>query len=114
MDYKNQLKYIAFIQYFGELINYVNHKYIFKFNESSLPKWTKFLKKSCALLISKLPNLQMWGYKMLMKLVPGLINIDFEAVNTNTPHKKGLTFEQFKEKLVETHEIVNSMLSDFK
>lgn len=65
-------------------------------------------------MLNPQPSLQLWGYKMLLILVPGLIKIDTEAVNTNTPHQKGLIFEQFKEKLVETHEIVNSMLLGFK
>lgn len=65
-------------------------------------------------MINPQPCLQLWGYKMLLKLVPGLTKIDTEAVDTNTPHKKGLIFEQFKEKLVETQEIVNSMLLGFK
>lgn len=51
---------------------------------------------------------------MLLVLVPGLVKIDSEAVDTNTPHKKGLIFEQFKEKLGELHEIVNTMLIGFK
>lgn len=51
---------------------------------------------------------------MLLVLVPGLVKIDTEAVDTNTPHKKGLIFEQFKGKLVELHDIVNAMLMGFK
>ncbi|CAH0553483.1 unnamed protein product [Brassicogethes aeneus] len=114
LEYTQQLKYMPLIQDYGKVVNYIKHEFLFKFSVSSLPKWTKFLKKSCALLVSRVPTLQIWGYKMLLKLVPGLIQIDFEAVNTNTPHKKGLIFEQFKEKLVETHMIVNNMLMGFK
>ncbi|XP_018571354.1 E3 ubiquitin-protein ligase listerin isoform X2 [Anoplophora glabripennis] len=106
--------YLPLIQEFGAVINNINYDFIFKFNDTSLPKWTKFLKRGCSLLVCPQPNLQLWGYKMLHVLVPGLVKIDTEAVNTNTPHRKGLIFEQFKEKLVETHGIVNSMLMGFK
>nr|XP_023024069.1 E3 ubiquitin-protein ligase listerin [Leptinotarsa decemlineata] len=106
--------YLPLIQEFGKLLNAINCDFLFKINDTSLPKWTKFLKRSCSLLVNRQPNLQVWGYRMLLILVPGLIKIDTEAVNMNTPHKKGLIFEQFKEKLAETHEIVNSMLMGFK
>ncbi|KAJ8985103.1 hypothetical protein NQ317_019789 [Molorchus minor] len=98
----------------GTVVDNIRQSFIFKFNDSSMAKWTKFLKRSCSLLISPQPALQLWGYKMLHELVPGLIKIDAEAVNTNTPHRKGLIFEQFKEKLVETQDIVNTMLMGFK
>ncbi|KAJ8927794.1 hypothetical protein NQ314_019673 [Rhamnusium bicolor] len=112
LKHANIITYLPLIEEFGIVINNINYDFIFKINDT--PKWTKFLKRSCTLLVSPQPNLQLWGYKMLLVLVPGLIQIDTEAVNTNTPHKMGLIFEQFKEKLVETHEIVNSMLMGFK
>ncbi|KAJ8918958.1 hypothetical protein NQ315_016860 [Exocentrus adspersus] len=108
------IAYLPLLQEFGMVANNINCDFIFKFNDTSLPKWTKFLKRSCSLLVCAQPSLQLWGYKMLNVLVPGFIKVDTEAVNTNTPHKKGLIFEQFKEKLVETHGIVNSMLMGFK
>lgn len=111
---QSDITYLPFIQEFGIVVNNIKHEFIFKQNDTSLPKWTKFLKRSCSLLMCAQPNLQLWGYKMLHTLIPGLIKIDEEAVNTNTPHRKGLIFEQFKEKLVETHGIVNSMLIEFK
>lgn len=111
---QSNITYLPLIQEFGGIINNINYDFIFKFNDTSLPKWTKFLKRGCSLLVSPQSNLQLWGYKMLHILIPGLVKIDTEAVNTNTPHRKGLIFEQFKEKLVETHGIVNSMLMGFK
>ncbi|CAH1975524.1 unnamed protein product [Acanthoscelides obtectus] len=110
----NLLQYLPFIQEFSKVINNINHQFIFKTSDTSLPKWSKFLRRSCFLLAHWHPNLQLWGYKMLLALVPGLIKIDTDAVNLNNPHQKGLVFEQFKEKLVETHGIVNSMLMEFK
>ncbi|CAG9822593.1 unnamed protein product [Phaedon cochleariae] len=110
----DSITYLPLVQEFGSFLNNTYYEYIFKTNDTSLPKWTKFLKRCCSLLVNRQPNLQLWGYKMLMNLVPGLVKIDMEAVNTNTPHKKGLIFEQFKEKLVQTHEIVDSMLMEFR
>ncbi|XP_050511017.1 E3 ubiquitin-protein ligase listerin [Diabrotica virgifera virgifera] len=113
-DKKDIMKYIPLIQELSKLLDNINCDTIFKLSESELPKWTKFLKQGCVLLVNSQPNLQSWGYKMLLVLVPGLVKIDNEAVITNTPHQNGLIFEQFKEKLVETHEIINSMLMGFK
>lgn len=113
LEDKQHLSYLPVIQDFGLVVDSFDDKYIFRTNQT-LPKWSKFFRKSCTLLTNRQPSLQMWGYKMLMVLVPGLVKIDTEAVNTNTPHKKGLIFEQFKEKLMDVHEIVNSMLIGFK
>lgn len=85
------------------------------FKESSLsPKWSVFLKASNALLTNRITVLQLWGYKMLLFLTPGLVKIDGEAVNNSAPHKNGLIFEQFKKTLLEFQDIVNSMLGEFK
>ncbi|KAG5874665.1 hypothetical protein JTB14_012946 [Gonioctena quinquepunctata] len=111
---QDTITYLPLIQGFGSVLNAIDYDFIFKVNDTSLPKWSKFSKRSCSLLFNHHPCLQIWGYKMLLILVPGLINIDTEAVNMNTPHKKGLIFEQFKEKLVESHRIVYTMLMGFK
>lgn len=113
LEDKHHIKFLPIIQNFGLVAESINQKHIFRINQT-LPKWSKFLKRSCSLLTNPQPSLQIWGYKMLLVLVPGLVKIDSEAVDTNTPHKKGLIFEQFKEKLVELHDIVNTMLMGFK
>lgn len=108
------VQYLPFIEEVSKLLPNVKCDIIFNLSGTTLPKWTKFLKQSCTLLITRQPNLQLWGYKMLLNLVPGLIKLDTEAVSTNTPHQNGLIFEQFKEKLNETHEIVKHMFMKFK
>lgn len=113
LEDKQHISFLPIIQNFGLVVESISQKYIFRINQT-LPKWTKFLKRSCSLLTNSQPSLQIWGYKMLLVLVPGLVKIDNEAVDTNTPHKKGLIFEQFKEKLVELHDIVHNMLMGFK
>lgn len=110
---KHSIQYLPLLKEFGCVLNKIKHEFLFK-SPQSLPKWSKFLKRSCTLLENSSPILQLWGYKMIKILVPGLVAIDTESVNTNTPHRKGLIFEQFKEKLVQTHEIVNTMLDEFK
>lgn len=113
LEDKQHISYLPLIQEFGIVVQSISQKNIFRVNQT-LPKWTKFLKRSCSLLTNPQPSLQIWGYKMLLVLVPGLVKIDNESVDTYTPHKKGLIFEQFKEKLVELHDIVNTMLMGFK
>ncbi|XP_050305694.1 E3 ubiquitin-protein ligase listerin [Anthonomus grandis grandis] len=103
---------LPLLQSFGPVTDYMKHGYIFK-STATVPKWTKFLKISNSLLTNSQTILQLWGYKMLLALVPGLVKIDGEAVDTTTPHKNGLIFEQFKEKLIEIEDIVNSVLIDF-
>lgn len=108
------LPYLPFIYQISKVIANIKYEFIFRGNDTSMPKWTKFLKRSCSLLLNKQPCLQLWGYQMLVIHIPGLVKIDAEAVSMNLPHKKGLIFEQFKEKLIEAHDIVNSMLLDIK
>ncbi|CAG9858317.1 unnamed protein product [Phyllotreta striolata] len=110
---QNITTFLPLIQEFTKIFSHVYCERVFKASES-LPKWSKYLKQSCLLLTNSQPSLQLWGYKMLLAFVPGLVNIDAEAVSTNNPHKMGLIFEQFKEKLVETQDIVNSLLMEFK
>ncbi|XP_066152599.1 E3 ubiquitin-protein ligase listerin [Euwallacea fornicatus] len=110
---QDNLLNLPFLQSFGEITDYLKHDLIFKENQI-LPKWTGFLKTSNLLLTNSRTVLQMWGYKLLLVLVPGLIKIDEKAINSSALHKKGLIFEQFKEKLVELQDIVNSMLIDFR
>lgn len=101
------------MQRFGQIVDYFRTDLIFK--KSSLsPKWSVFLKAANALVTNRITVLQLWGYKMLLVLTPGLVKIDGEAVNSSAPHKNGLIFEQFKKTLLNFQDIVNSMLGDFK
>lgn len=105
---------LPFLQKFGNAVLYLDHNYLFAKKHTNLPKWSKMLKHSCSLLTHPVSCLQLWGYHMLMVLLPGLIEVDSVAVNTNTPHEKGLIFEQFKTVLCHTQDIVHSMLIDFR
>lgn len=105
---------LPILQCFGKITDFIKYDLIFKGGDN-FPKWTKFLKiSSCTLLTNSQTILQLWGHKMLLMLVPGLVKIDDEAVNTTTPHRNGLIFEQFKEKLIEVQDIVNSVFTDFR
>lgn len=51
---------------------------------------------------------------MLVTMTDGFMNVDAQAVTTNTPHEKGLILVQFNELLVKTQDIVQAMLIDIK
>ncbi|RZC42281.1 E3 ubiquitin-protein ligase listerin [Asbolus verrucosus] len=107
------IEYQPFLQEFGRIIDHFHHKLIFT-KDNSLPNWSKILKRCSPLLVNSTSVLQLWGYKMLLILVPGLIDVDLQSNNSNTPNTKGLTFEQFKETLLHTQNIVNDLLVGFK
>lgn len=103
-----------FLQEFGKVIGYLRPRYVFDSRIDGMPKWSKLLKQCCGLLTCPEHALQLWGYHMLKVLSFGLVQVDAIAVDTNTPHEKGLIIEQFKDPLVETHNIVSTMLLDFR
>ncbi|KAK4881955.1 hypothetical protein RN001_005274 [Aquatica leii] len=105
---------LPFLQEFGKILLHLDHAFLFTKNNSSLPKWSKLLQKSCSLLIHPSHVLQLWGYHMLKALLPGLVEVDSAAVITNKPHEKGLIFEQFNVTLCNVQDIVQSILLDFK
>lgn len=103
-----------FLQEFGSSLENIDYVYIFKQANQSMPKWSKILKRCCSLLVNPNLSLQLWGYNMLLALIPGLIEVDLFSVNANKPHEKGLILEHFKLLLNQTNEIVQTMLSEFK
>ncbi|XP_017770844.1 PREDICTED: E3 ubiquitin-protein ligase listerin [Nicrophorus vespilloides] len=105
---------LVFLHELGNVIGHVNANHIFQTHIAGMPKWSKVLKQCCTLLINSEHSLQLWGYNMLITLSSGLIEVDSKSVDTNTPHEKGMIFEQFKDLLVRTHNIVSIMLHDFK
>ena len=105
---------LPLVEQFDKVFEHFDYNFICKSNDGSLPKWSKFLRHCCTLLTHPKCSVQIWSYKMLVVLLPGLVEIDSVSVNTNTPHEKGLIFEQFKDLLLRTQEIVQSMLLDFK
>ncbi|KAF5294612.1 hypothetical protein FQR65_LT10718 [Abscondita terminalis] len=105
---------LPFLQEFGKMLYHLDHAFLFKNKHPSLPKWSKLLQKSCALLMHPTYVLQLWGYHMLKALLPGLVEVDSAAVATNKPHEKGLIFEQFNVTLYKIQDIVQSILLDFK
>lgn len=103
-----------FLQEFGTCLQNINYVYIFNQANPNMPKWSKILKRCCSLLLNSNLSLQLWGYNMLLALIPGLIEVDLFSVKANKPHEKGLILEHFKLILNQTNEIVQTMLSEFK
>ncbi|KAF7277773.1 hypothetical protein GWI33_009194 [Rhynchophorus ferrugineus] len=109
----NTLFNIPLAQNYGKVTEYLKQEFLFRTSEN-LPKWSKFLRRGCDLLTSSSAILQLWGYRMLLVLVPGLIKVDSDALNLNRPHRKGLIFEQFEDKLKQVEDVVSSMLIEFR
>ncbi|EEZ97459.2 E3 ubiquitin-protein ligase listerin isoform X2 [Tribolium castaneum] len=107
------LDYHPFLQEFGKVTDHFVYKLIFS-KENTLPSWSKILKRCAVLLTNSTSILQLWGYKMLLILVPGLIEIDLQSDSSSTPNTKGFTIGQFKEILLQTHSIVDGVLAGFK
>ncbi|KAL3280344.1 hypothetical protein HHI36_017833 [Cryptolaemus montrouzieri] len=99
---------------FASMANSFDYQLIFKKSEEKPPRWSRVLKESRSLLTSSLTTLQLAAYKALMSLIPGLVEIDSIAVDTNTPNKHGLIFEQFKEICLSMQDIINTMLIGLK
>ncbi|CAG9765141.1 unnamed protein product [Ceutorhynchus assimilis] len=105
---------LPILQSFVKVSDYLRHDLIFK-GQENLPKWTKFFQHTLhTLLTNSQEILQLWGYSMLLTLLPGLVKLDEESVKTTTPHRNGLIFEQFKVKIDKIQDIVNSVLIDFR
>lgn len=107
------LEFYPFLQEFGRVSDSFVHTLIFS-KENTLPSWSKILRRCASLLTNSVSILQLWGYKMLRVLVPGLIEIDLQSDSSSTPNIKGFTIGQFKEILVQTHNIVDGVLAGFK
>ncbi|XP_048520636.1 E3 ubiquitin-protein ligase listerin [Dendroctonus ponderosae] len=108
---EDSLVNLPFLQCFGEVTNWFSHELIMQQENVS---YSKLLKMCCETLITNSQIiLQLWGHKMLMILVPGLLKIDQESASASTESETVLIFEHFKDKLTETQDIVNSMLMDF-
>ncbi|XP_025830695.1 E3 ubiquitin-protein ligase listerin isoform X2 [Agrilus planipennis] len=108
------LRDIPLLQEFGKLLQFLDYNCLFSKKDAKTPKWTKLVEKCCSLLTHPLNTLQLWSYNLLMVLLPGLVDIDSNSVNSNTPHATGLTIEHFKTTLIHTEEIVHSMLLEFR
>lgn len=104
---------LPLIQQFGSCLNSIESHYIFKSNDERTPKWSKLLKICCSLLTNSQHSLQLWGYHMLLCLVPGFIEIDSSTISCSKP-KKDLVLKEFTDLLVQTQDIVRVMLIDFK
>lgn len=107
------IKELPVMYRFASMTECFDHQLIFKQTEDK-PMWFKLLKESCTLFSSASTTLQLAGYKTLLSLVPVLVNIDSEAVDSNTPNKDGLLFEMFKRVCLLMQDIVSTMLSDLK
>ncbi|GJQ69098.1 hypothetical protein Trydic_g6262 [Trypoxylus dichotomus] len=104
---------LPFLQRFGSCISSLKSDYIFKITDERTPKWSKLVKTSCALLTNPLHSLQLWGYHMLMSVIQGLIDIDSATISCSKP-KKDLVLKEFKDSLIQTQDIVHTMLIDFR
>ncbi|XP_017770838.1 PREDICTED: E3 ubiquitin-protein ligase listerin-like [Nicrophorus vespilloides] len=102
---------MVYLHELGNVIGHVNGNYIFLTDIAGMPEWSKVFDQCCTLLINSEHSLQLWGYNMLTSLSSGLIEI---SVDTNTSHEKDMIFEQLKDLLDGTHNMVNNMLLDFK
>lgn len=98
---------------FGRITDSLDSTHLFKSVEGGL-KWTKFVKMCAALLVNSSCTLQLWGYKMLLIMTPGLVEVDSVGVKSNKPHEKGLVLEHLKELLMRTEIITETMLLEFK
>lgn len=107
-----QLHYIPYLQKFGRVIDYLEQCYVFSLE--SFPKWTKVTHLSVSLLTHHLDTMQLWGYKMLLTLISGFIEIDSSALVSNKPHEKGFVLESFIEVLLQTQDITQTMLLEFR
>lgn len=114
LDNMENIKYLPLFKAFGNCLPEIENSYIFKNPLETMPKWSKLLKSSLPLLLNANDGLQLWGYHMLMAMTSGLVEVDSVSVTTNTPHQKGLILEQFKETLIKTQDIVQTMLLEFK
>lgn len=101
------------MQRFGGIVDYLEQQYVFSHTEG-FPKWTKLTQLSVSLLTHPIVTVQLWGYKMLLALIPGFIQIDSTALISNKLHEKGFTLESFKDLLVQTQDITQTMLLEFK
>ncbi|KAI4457621.1 zinc finger protein [Holotrichia oblita] len=104
---------LPFLQQFGSCISSLKNEYLFKKTDDRSPKWSKLLKTCCSLLTNPLHSLQLWGYHMLISLITGLIEIDSSTISCSKP-KKELVLKEFKDLMVQTQDIVHTMLIDFR
>lgn len=95
------------------MIDYLEQQHVFSITDG-FPTWTKVTHLSVALLTHPVVTVQLWGYKMLLALIPGFIEIDSSALSSNKPHEKGLILEEFKDLLMQTQDITQTMLLEFK
>lgn len=107
------LYYIPFLQRFGCVVDYLEQCYVFSLKDG-FPKWTKVTHLSVSLLTHQLFTVQLWGYKMLLTLIPGFIEIDSASLVLNKPHEKGFILENFRDVLLQTQDITQTMLLEFR
>lgn len=62
------------------------------------------------MLTHPLVTLQLWGYKMLLVLIPGFIEKDSSALVSN----EEFILEKFKDILLQTQDITQTMLLEFR
>lgn len=105
------VKWLPLLQNYGEITAHLDHKIIFNMTDI---KWSKLLKCSFTLLVSSNNILQLWGHKMIVAMIPGLLEVDGRSVLSNTPHVKGMLIGEFKPPLMHLEEIVHTMLMEFK
>lgn len=107
------LYYIPFLERFGRIISCLEQGYVFSLKEG-FPRWTKVTHLSVSLLTHPFTTLQLWGYKMLLALIPGFIEVDSLSLVSNKPHEKGFALENFREVLLRTQDITQTMLLEFR
>lgn len=109
---EDSLVNLPFLQCFGEVTNWFRHDLIMQ--QENVP-YSQLLKMCCETLLTNTQTiLQLWGHKMLMILVPGLLKIDENSISPSSESENVLIFKHFKDKLTEMQDIVNSMLMDFR
>lgn len=99
---------------FTSMANCFDYQLMFKQPEEMPERRSKLLKECCGLLTSSSSTLQLAGYTALLSVIPGLVDIDSKAVNSNKPNKEGLIFEMFKGICLSMQEIISTMLLGLK
>lgn len=97
------LYFIPFLQRFGEMVDYLEQQYVVR-----RPYITQL---SVSMLTHHVVTMQLWGYKMLLALIPEFLKTDTSALVSNKPHE---ILDGFKDILIQTQEITQTMLLEFK
>ncbi|XP_030758114.1 E3 ubiquitin-protein ligase listerin [Sitophilus oryzae] len=91
----NCLFYVGLMQQFGKMTEGFECELLFRPNENG-PKWTSVAGRARDLVRCSHPLLQLWGYRMLLVLVPGIVRQEELALERAAAPLASPYFKKFK------------------